>query len=301
MASAQEEFNELMRDKGHRVSHPEDDDDRRSSLDPSDEEDHTPSGSQQDEDDQPAPRPSVSSYRSTIPTTRYQANTGVKGVIADAQHWQDSCRDKRASARSVLNLSSQTQTLTLDHSAPASHLPSLDEDEDGMFDDLDDDFMDQWRKSRMQELQSGPKQSKSQADFGSGGLFGGMVTVDGDGFLEAVDNSQGAVVVVYIYDEKVSREQTREPGPVQADQDKSDVSTEIERCLRKLAGKHQDTRFIKLHFEDAQMEPAGVPALLAYRNGEKFAGLIPIIDELPDDADLSSTVIEAVLQRYHFD
>jgi hypothetical protein len=64
-----------------------------------------------------------------------------------------------------------------------------------------------------------------------------------------------------------------------------------------LAGKHQDTRFIKLHFEDAQMEPAGVPALLAYRNGEKFAGLIPIIDELPDDADLSSTVIEAVLQR----
>jgi hypothetical protein len=49
------------------------------------------------------------------------------------------------------------------------------------------------------------------------------------------------------------------------------------------------------------MEPAGVPALLAYRNGEKFAGLIPIIDELPDDADLSSTVIEAVLQRYHFD
>jgi hypothetical protein len=45
------------------------------------------------------------------------------------------------------------------------------------------------------------------------------------------------------------------------------------------------------------MEPAGVPALLAYRGGEKFAGLVPIIDELPDDADLSSTVIETVLKR----
>jgi hypothetical protein len=55
---------------------------------------------------------------------------------------------------------------------------------------------------------------------------------------------------------------------------------------------------VKLHFEDAQMEPAGVPALLAYRGGEKFAGLVPIIDELPDDAELSSTVIETVLKRY---
>jgi hypothetical protein len=54
---------------------------------------------------------------------------------------------------------------------------------------------------------------------------------------------------------------------------------------------------VKLHFEDAQMEPAGVPALLAYRGGEKFAGLVPMIDELPDDAELSSIVIETLLKR----
>lgn len=45
------------------------------------------------------------------------------------------------------------------------------------------------------------------------------------------------------------------------------------------------------------MEPAGVPALLAYRGGDKFAGLVPMIDELPDDAELSSTVIETLLKR----
>ena len=62
--------------------------------------------------------------------------------------------------------------------------------------------------------------------------------------------------------------------------------------------KHLDVRFVKLHFEDAEMEPAGVPALLAYRGGEKFAGLVPVIQEIPDDAELSASTLERVLQRY---
>lgn len=46
------------------------------------------------------------------------------------------------------------------------------------------------------------------------------------------------------------------------------------------------------------MEPAGVPAVIAYRGGEKFAGLVPLINELPDDAELNPTTLEAVLKRY---
>ena len=46
------------------------------------------------------------------------------------------------------------------------------------------------------------------------------------------------------------------------------------------------------------MEPAGVPAVLAYRGGEKFAGLVPVIQEIPDDADLSADTLESVLRRY---
>jgi hypothetical protein len=72
----------------------------------------------------------------------------------------------------------------------------------------------------------------------------------------------------------------------------------IEQHLRQLAGKHQETRFVRLHYEDAQMEPAGVPALIAYGAGEKFAGLVPLINELPDDADLDADTIESVLKRY---
>lgn len=78
----------------------------------------------------------------------------------------------------------------------------------------------------------------------------------------------------------------------------SDVSSSIEECLRLLAKRHLDIRFIRLHYLDAEMEPAGVPALLAYRGGDKFAGLVPIIDEIPDDADLSASTLEHMLQKY---
>lgn len=76
------------------------------------------------------------------------------------------------------------------------------------------------------------------------------------------------------------------------------MSIALEECVCALAATHPDTRFVKLHFEDAEMEPAGVPALIAYRNGDKFAGLVPLIDEIPEDADVSATTLERVMQRY---
>lgn len=72
----------------------------------------------------------------------------------------------------------------------------------------------------------------------------------------------------------------------------------IEDCVRTLAKKHNNVRFVRLHYQDAEMEPAGVPALIAYRGGDKFAGLVPIMEEMPDDAELSSLTLEAVMMRY---
>jgi hypothetical protein len=72
----------------------------------------------------------------------------------------------------------------------------------------------------------------------------------------------------------------------------------IEDCVRTLARKHNSVRFVRLHYQDAEMEPAGVPAIIAYRGGDKFAGLVPIMEEMPDDAELSSLTLEAVMMRY---
>jgi hypothetical protein len=57
-------------------------------------------------------------------------------------------------------------------------------------------------------------------------------------------------------------------------------------------------RFVKLHYIEAEMEPAGVPALLAYRGGDKFAGLVPLLDEIPDDDELSAESLAAAMKRH---
>ncbi|KAK5167583.1 uncharacterized protein LTR77_007282 [Saxophila tyrrhenica] len=283
MSAAQHEFDDLMRSKERRSTHPEDvedEDDARSFLNLSDDENDTPAASF---DETPPPRPSTSLARSTIPTTRYEANTGPKGVIADAQHFRDSRRSKRISLRSNSNLQAQIQTQRSSNPAVLSEKLAESDEELEEDDEDDDEFMREWRQSRLREMQSGtPRESKTMGrEKSSRRLWGGLATVDGNGFLDAVEGSpEGTVVVVYIYD------------------DYSHVSTSIEDCIRSIAQRHLDVRFVKLHFEDAEMEPAGVPALLAYRDGDKFAGLVPIIQEIPDDADLSARTLEMVLQRY---
>jgi hypothetical protein len=71
----------------------------------------------------------------------------------------------------------------------------------------------------------------------------------------------------------------------------------IEDCVRDLARQYPTTRFVKLHYEEAEMEPAGVPAVLAYRGGDKFAGIVPVVDELPDDEELDARTLGAILKR----
>lgn len=65
-----------------------------------------------------------------------------------------------------------------------------------------------------------------------------------------------------------------------------------------MACTYTTTRFVKLHYTEAEFEPAGVPALLAYRGGDKFAGFVPVSDEIPDNEELSARSLTALLQRH---
>ncbi len=203
MSAAQQEFDDLMRSKERRTTHPEDEDDARSFLNLSDDEDNntTPGASL----DEPAPRPSASVARSTIPTTRYQANTGPKGVIADAQHFRDSRRSRRISLQSNSTLQSQLQAQRTSNPVVLSE-KLAESDEELEDDEDDDDFMHEWRQNRLKEMQNGtPRESKTHKREKGKRLWGGLATVDGSGYLDAVDNSPSdTVVVVYIYDDYVS-------------------------------------------------------------------------------------------------
>lgn len=197
MSAAQDEFNELMRDKDRRTRHPEDDDDAQSFLNLSDDDDDLDSNPPSPGFEAATPRASTS-----IPTRRYAANTGPKGVISDAQNFRDSRRSER---------SSMVSTRPAQHSSRSNSRPApekrIDEDDDEVEDEgpADRGFMARWRQSRIREMQSGPRDSKMHLNGRNRNAYGGMTTVDGEGYLDAVDNSgPDTVVVVYIYDEYVS-------------------------------------------------------------------------------------------------
>ena len=78
----------------------------------------------------------------------------------------------------------------------------------------------------------------------------------------------------------------------------SSLSHEVETYMTALARKYEYTRFIRLAYDEAEMDAAGVPAVLAYKNGELFANLVSVVDEIPAERELSASSLEAVLQRY---
>ena len=74
----------------------------------------------------------------------------------------------------------------------------------------------------------------------------------------------------------------------------------MEDALKDIARRHATTRFIKLHFLDAEMEEIAAPGILAYKGGDCFANLVSLMSEMPAGRDISSTTLEGVLQEYHF-
>ena len=67
--------------------------------------------------------------------------------------------------------------------------------------------------------------------------------------------------------------------------------------MRQVAQRNDTVRFVKLHNDDAEMEEEGVPAVLAYKGGDKFAGLVPLLNELADDSKLSAVALETAFRR----
>lgn len=70
-----------------------------------------------------------------------------------------------------------------------------------------------------------------------------------------------------------------------------------EQCMREVAQRNDTTRFVKLRGEDAEIPTEVLPAVLAYKRGDKIATLLPLLDELPTDTVLSAVSLETCLRR----
>lgn len=195
MSAAQDEFDTLFADKDRPSKHPEDEVAAASS----ETEDQAPEAyDEKDDDDSEEPQQSSMRSRYYLPKLRSQANTGPKGVIADAQAFEQA---RRAQRRSLMR-SKET-------AAPAQAYPALDgaytpEEQSSDDDDDDDDFMEQWRQSRLRELQQRRMKSRSRTTSPGKRTYGSLTKVDAEGYLDAIEKVQtDTVVVVLIYDDTV--------------------------------------------------------------------------------------------------
>lgn len=210
--SAQEEFSQLVNNnRTHSSSHPEDTHDNPHLSD--DDTDHlAPRNLRQgrlaadssDEDSEPGRTSNMVSSRGGsyhIPNTVFDANTGPKGVIADAQAFE---RARKKSFRKTLLSAAGfdpngagfgSGKSTRDEAPPAA----VNEASSGSEDD-EERFMRKWRASRMQELQHKGMRRPSPR----GRHYGTVQTVDAAGYLDAIEKvTSDTVVVVCIYDPQV--------------------------------------------------------------------------------------------------
>ena len=67
--------------------------------------------------------------------------------------------------------------------------------------------------------------------------------------------------------------------------------------MRDVAKRNDTVRFVKMHNDVAEIEDVGVPAVLAYRGGDKIADLVPLWKALPDDSELSAVSLETVFRQ----
>lgn len=205
---AREEADRLFSNKERFSTHPEDasDSDNHSETeekntstdpyhsDPGDDEDTLPSMS----------ATTTATYH--LPHTSFDANTGPKGVIADAQSFD---RAKKHSLRNTLSNFTRASYFSTNpkpeiQTKPRHESDSSEKSASGHDEDENDEFMKRWRQSRLKELSGGPSQKSKRRQSPSKKKWGFFKEVDADGYLDAVEKtSSDTVVVVCIYDPEV--------------------------------------------------------------------------------------------------
>lgn len=201
----------------------------------------------------------------TIPTRREYANTGVKGVIADAQAFEAARRRQQGYGKKSAPAVASTRTINTsqDHrSEPRRSSRSETEmDESTLYEDEDDDeFTRRWRQQRMQELQDRAASVRGQQRQQQ---YGAFTKLSADGYLDVVEKSSAETFVVVLL------------------WDYSEASEAWEDELKQLAYRHGRVRFIGLRWDVAEIQYLDVPSILVYKGGDVFVTIDSIqFDEI---------------------
>lgn len=205
MSSAQAEFDALYinNTKEPTRSHPEDAASSSASDDSltlHDDDDDDQTHSTGEHQYSPSIMPSAT-Y--TLPAHTFDANTGPKGVIADARSFETA---KKRSFRQTLHAFSSAQSALLlggskqkkQYEREKSASPDISADDD------EDEFMRSWRAKRLDELANMNQDLRTRRQSPSQRKYGTLLAVDPSGYLDAVEKvPSDTTVVVLIYDDEV--------------------------------------------------------------------------------------------------
>ena len=285
---AQEEADRLFNHKHSAPSHPEDRD-----ADHSSSEDEKPrtriirssrgqeataddadADTDSDHADTMATTTTTNTY--TVPSTVHYANTGPKGVIADAQNYHRA--RKSTFRRTLTSISDSLSFGGQRRTSPPREKPSRkDGNTSGSdLDDSDDDFMAQWRQQRLAELQSQFSEPQQRRTSPSRRTWGTLEHVSANGYLAAVEDTAAQTHVVVLLHDPLSAQ-----------------SREVEDELKLIAYRWNQVRFVRMLAEVAEMETVEIPAILCYRGGDVFVTMSGV------DVDGLEEVLrkQGVLQR----
>jgi hypothetical protein len=226
--------------------------------------------------------------------------TGVKGVIADARHYQQmkagGRRNKPPSTDDRVNGPHLSHKQKKSREQGQSYLePGSDEDGE------DEEFLERWREARRKELLGVGNDIRNRRTSPSMRRYGKFDEVDALGYLDSIEKvGRETIVVVFVYDPDVrlSSFAMRSVPCVILTTLQCPVSQVIEDALAPLVPEHPAVHFVKVDYEAIEFENAGVPAILAYhKQGELFANLTYIIDSIPDDTLFNTKALKDVLVK----
>ncbi|KAH8588148.1 thioredoxin-like protein [Bisporella sp. PMI_857] len=273
--AAQEEFDNIIAKAGKitLTHHPDDLDDYRHDEEHSDrdeEEDY-----RQSRIDESMRMPAFNDGALRLPHKDFDhgRTTGVKGVIADARSYEEARRS--GSWRAKFSRSRST-SVEKKRSSRMSFLK-----EDGSSDD--EEFLESWRQQRRLELQSKGNDIRNRRTSPSVRRYGRFDEVNASGYLDAIEKvGRETVVVVVVIDPECP------------------VSQVIASALEPLVAANPTVHFVKVDYAEIEFDNAGVPAVLAYKNqGDLFANLTYIIDQIPENTEFDTVALESVLRKHN--
>ncbi|XP_049874658.1 phosducin-like protein [Pectinophora gossypiella] len=203
------------------------------------------------------------------------SNTGPKGVIEDWRRFKQLEAENRREQEKERVALAKKLTMTVKTEREEAEAKQIEELEDELGELMNDEFLLQYQKKRMQELmeqlQKAPK-------------FGKVITLKSqDEFLDAIDKEdQRVAVIIHIFNEKKRACET------------------MDGCLNVLAADYPTIKFCRIAADitglSRHFRVEGVPAILVYKGGQIIGNFVQLVTELGND--FFATDVERFLIEY---